>query len=114
MSLEPLIIGAADLATTIALITEDKKVSLLEVLVSAPSLISAVNKLIGVDYASLEAEVKSLSDADKAKYNELFKQHFDLKDDAIEANVEAGFAIVLSISKALLDLMGSLSKVKAA
>ena len=114
MSLEPLIIGVSDLATTVSLIVEDKKVSLLEVLVSVPSLISSVNKLISVDYLALEAEVKALSEADKAKYNQLFVSHFDLKDDAVEKNIEAGFAIVLSIVKALLELTANLSKVKAA
>lgn len=111
MSLEPLIIGVSDLATTVALIAEDKKVSLLEVLISAPSLISAVNKLISVDYANLEKEVKSLSDADKAKYEKVFKDHFDLKDDSLEKNIEDGFAIVLAVVRALLELTGSLSMV---
>lgn len=111
--LDPLIIGAADLATIAALISEDKKVSLGEVLVSLPSAISAINKLVSVDYSKVEDDLKSASDDDKARYAKLFKDHFDLKDDNVEKSIEAGFAIVIPIGQALLKLIDSLNHVAA-
>ncbi len=69
-------------------------------------LMDLFQNLISLKYAELLPELKDLSDDEKTELDKVFRAHFDIKADMVEAGIEEGFGLLLMAMKAIADLMG--------
>lgn len=80
----------------------DGKINLLDALAFLPILV----KLPGVlnDISKVKAEYEDYSESEISELSAAFKAKLNLRNDAAEANIEAGLEVILGLSK----LLGSL------
>jgi hypothetical protein len=88
----------------IAKALEDGKFGVIDVIKFLPVLKAAKEAFQGVD--QIPAELLDLSDIEKDELVQMVKSDFDLPDDKVEAMIEAGFEVALSV----LQIVTSLKK----
>ena len=111
-AIKTLTLAIAESGTAVGKIMEDNKVSLGD-LMHLRALVSGVAKFRSVDYAALMPQAKDVDAAEAAELSALFTASFDLPGaDTVEANVEAGFAVLMTALEALSGVWSIFDKVK--
>ncbi len=71
-----------------------------------PALLRSLKEFADVGYADLIPEVTDLTADEAAQVEAAFKQHFNLSNDTLEANIESGADIVVQVLGAVQTLKG--------
>jgi hypothetical protein len=110
-ALKQLTSAAAQAAAVVQTVLADGTVSLTD-LSEAPAMFSALQDFASVPFATLLPEASDLSKEEATELAAHFAKHFDIKNDTIEATVEAGMGILLDLAVAVKTIRDIIAQIK--
>jgi hypothetical protein len=90
------LVNACDKALADGVFSLNDAIGFLPMLIKAPAALSGLHVV--------KAEIEDYSEAEMAELAALFKAKLNIKNDSVEANIEAGLEVVLNLAKLLASV----------